>query len=846
MRRRRSWCVVGVVLFVAACGGGETSTATNPFLEDQSNIGKGDTGYVNPDGIEIEVDFESTVTAPGNRITHAPADTGQYAMTWLRKTGQMYLESWAEIATSEQHVEWLVDGKWLTAAQVKAQAIATSKLTRFRLRGLNAVLLKQHVEGVVEGTVIKAKVPVKPYSTFTDLGPACADIDPHYPLDQTYYWDAWNPDKKGCPATAVNLATITVRKLLPPARETYPEYDLLVADGKVTVVMLFGQMDDGATVSSRDQGMGTYRTMATWLKDGGFKEIKPAPLGRRFSKTVVGVVWEIDLYPPTVFAGLEDEAHFANFQKALSEHEIVTYDGHSVLGASDFWSKPSYPSFYQIYLYGGCLGYEYYLRPILDGKGGWEKLDIMSSVVEVSATSLEFAAPVIAKLMWASQHSWKASWADILAGVRRKVGDSTFGASGVQGNCFSPTGSLCGATVTQDFTRDVLQTDLTLDVTALTGTAAITLGASSSTAASFSVGDLDIKAVRDASGPLTFKSGAGQLDVTTRASAANTHITIDYGFTRHTSMKGYNQKGLTMLWPTLCGYLYPCKPNPDDGSKYTLTLTGVPSDRVAIYPEVIPAAAPSYMLAFAIGDYQKLDLGATTAGTKVSVWYYTGEKAPAVSGTAHLVAAFDWYEKTYGPYPFGTEVGSVSADWGGGAYGGMEHHPFWHVDRGTMNDEETHLHEAGHGWFGDGVRIRCWEDFVLSEGTTSYIAARALEATAGAAAGNALWASYKDRLNAAVAAGNTLAWPTTCNAIDILTDPLWSDIPYMKGAFFLLAVEKEIGRPALDRALKVFFQKHVGLAVGVADLLDTIQAEAGYDATRLANSWLRALTVPSI
>jgi hypothetical protein len=832
------------LLGAAACGDEGAPTGTNPFLEDQSNIGKGDTGYVNPDGVEIEVDLESNVTSPGNRITHAPADTGQYAMTHLRKTGTMYLESWAEIATSEQHVEWLVDGSWITAAQAKS--VATTKLTRFRLRGLNAVLLKQHVEGVVEGTVFKAKVPVKPYSTFTDLGPACADIDPHYPLDQAYYWDAWNPDKAGCPATGVNEATITVRKVLPPARETYPEYDQLTADGKVTAVMLFGQMDDGATVSPRDQGMGTYRTMATWLKDARFKEVKPAPIGRRFQKTVGGVVWEIDLYAPTDFAGLEDEAHFATFQKALGEHEIVSYDGHSVLGASDFWSRPTYPDFYQIYLYGGCLGYEYYIRPILDGKGGWDKLDLMSSVIEVSATSLEFAGPVLAKMMWAAEHGWNASWADILAGVRRKVGDSTFGASGVQGNCFSPTGSICQATVSQDFTRDVLQTDLTLDLSALKGTAAITLGASASTAASFNVGDLDVTGVRDATGPLTYSVGAGPLDVAARPSAANTTLTVSYDFTRHTSMKGYNQKGLTMLWPYLCGYLYPCKPNPDDGSRYTLALTGVPADRVAVYPQAIAADAPSYMIAFAVGDYQKLDLGTTTAGTRVSVWYYTGEKAAAVTGTANLVKAFDWFEKTYGPYPFGTEVGSVSADWGGGDYGGMEHHPFWHVGRTSMSDQETHIHEAGHGWFGNGVRIRCWEDFVLSEGTTSYITARAVEATQGTAAGNALWASYRDRLDSAVAGGNTLAWPTSCNAIDIVNDPLWSDIPYMKGAFFLLALEKEIGRTALDRALEVFFRDHVGLAVGVADLLDVIKQETGYDAARLANAWLRTLNVPTI
>ena len=74
-------------------------------------------------------------------------------------------------------------------------------------------------------------------------------------------------------------------------------------------------------------------------------------------------------------------------------------------------------------------------------KGGWANLDIMSSVVEVSATANEFAAPALAKMIWALENGFKASWRDILAEVRRKVGDSTFGVSGVTGNCFTPTGS---------------------------------------------------------------------------------------------------------------------------------------------------------------------------------------------------------------------------------------------------------------------------------------------------------------------------------------------------------------------------------------------------------------------
>ena len=65
---------------------------------------------------------------------------------------------------------------------------------------------------------------------------------------------------------------------------------------------------------------------------------------------------------------------------------------------------------------------------------------------------------------------------------------------------------------------------------------------------------------------------------------------------------------------------------------------------------------------------------------------------------------------------FGSKAGIVSVAWPAGAFGGMEHHPFSHVAEAAMDSEETLVHESAHGWFGDGIRIGCWEDFVLSEG----------------------------------------------------------------------------------------------------------------------------------
>jgi hypothetical protein len=422
-----------------ACSPSPTEVA-NPFLDDTPDNGKSDTGFLNPDGQEVEVDLESDVSADAYEIDDAPASSAQFALTYLRTHGQFYLESLAEDLTQRTRVEWLIDGQWTSATQTDNGQVAADKLTHFRLRGINAVLLNTAKAGVQVGTQFTAPVPAHPGDLYDKVQDACADYDADIPLDQSVYWYLWNPDKSGCQAPQTSM-TLTVSKMFPTQPTVYPEYDRLMADGMLTVVVLSGQIGhDGLT--DFDPGIRVPKELAAQLQQAGFHTVS-APLGVRLEKTVQEGTIQVDLYDATVFSGLDDTAHFDNFQKALSEHEIVVYDGHSMLGASDFWKRPTYPAMYQIFLYGGCLGYEYYVRPIFEGKGGWSNLDIMSSVVEVSADAVGFAAPALNKIFRSVDGAAKSSWPSLLTAVRASVGNSTFGASGVTDNCYTPTGSRC-------------------------------------------------------------------------------------------------------------------------------------------------------------------------------------------------------------------------------------------------------------------------------------------------------------------------------------------------------------------------------------------------------------------
>ncbi|HSD89996.1 MAG TPA: M1 family aminopeptidase [Kofleriaceae bacterium] len=390
--------------------------------------------------------------------------------------------------------------------------------------------------------------------------------------------------------------------------------------------------------------------------------------------------------------------------------------------------------------------------------------------------------------------------------------------------------------------REVVDTNLSFDVGAKTGHAQILFGPSTMPGASLEIGDLAIQTVTQNAQDVPFAVTGSQLDLGLAANAhGSTKVDITYTWINHEMFTGASKDGFTLIWPYYCGNLFPCHSHPDDGTTFELQLAGLPDGMTAVYPTEIPGDAPSYQIAWSINAYTEMPLGTTSAGTQVSIWHLPGEETKAMTGGANLVAAFDWFEKTLGPYTFGTHVGGVSVAWPRGAFGGMEHHPYWHVASAALGSQETQVHEAAHGWFGDGIRIKCWEDFVLSEGTVSYLAARALDVVAPSV-GAATWASYQTELGALSPMDKV--WPQSCGTVDIIKDDLFTNAPYMRGAFFYKGLADKLGADVVDGILAAFYQQHRGGAATMQDMLDLVHTMTGYDATACAQTWLINSIVP--
>lgn len=393
-----------------------------------------------------------------------------------------------------------------------------------------------------------------------------------------------------------------------------------------------------------------------------------------------------------------------------------------------------------------------------------------------------------------------------------------------------------------DTSRDVVSTDLAIDLATLEATATLAIGPGDGEIVTLEAGNLAIHTVTDGAAPLDWERDGTTIDVVTTGD----RITVSYTIRPRENFNGWSEQSeLSFLWPRFCGNLFPCHSDPSDGLTFTLRVTGVPQGKIAVFPAEIAADAPSYMPAVAVAAYDVTDLGTTAAGTSVKLWTTPDVHEDALVGAATLRDAFEFFETTYGPYTFGPEVGSVSADWGGGDYGGMEHHPYWHVSSGSMYDADTHIHEAAHGWFGNGVRIACWEDFVLSEGTVTYLSLRV-----NARFGNDLWPDYEAWTQGMCGRkANTIVLPDeTCNAIDLVNDPLWSNAPYFKGAFFYRDVANVMGAEELDLAIAAFYADHVGGSARMQQMVDHLGAWAPEHAAAidaLAVDWLRTLDCPA-
>jgi aminopeptidase N len=399
----------------------------------------------------------------------------------------------------------------------------------------------------------------------------------------------------------------------------------------------------------------------------------------------------------------------------------------------------------------------------------------------------------------------------------------------------------------RDLERDLEHMDLVVDTGTLLGEAAVRFAPSDSEALTLEVADLEIRSVvtldgvelewtvADSDAPAV---SARLLDIGVPPDEDT--VVISYAFPIAFADGGYFPAGYTLTWLADCASLFPCHSDPADGLTWTLDVT---AERAVITSDV-ESDAPSYMLAWReSNDHYAIDLGVSEGGVEL-VAYTTEALEPAMRvGTERLATMFTWLERTLGPYPFGDRAGAVSVRWGQIGLGGMEHHPYWHVNDSEVDVPMVQGHEAAHGWFGNGVRLACWEDLFISEGIVSYLGLRAVEVAYGEATAQADWDFWGANLQGQLNALDHPVRPDGCNERD--PNEMLDFIVYGKGAFFLKAVAAAVGKDVLDSAIGDFYMAHRGGAASVEEFLAALDDSTGFDTSELAAAWIYGLGMPS-
>jgi hypothetical protein len=188
-------------------------------------------------------------------------------------------------------------------------------------------------------------------------------------------------------------------------------------------------------------------------------------------------------------------------------------------------------------------------------------------------------------------------------------------------------------------------------------------------------------------------------------------------------------------------------------------------------------------------------------------------------------------------------------------YGGMENPRLAFVTptlvAGDRSLTTVVAHELAHGWAGNLVTPATWSDFWLNEGFTVYMELRIIAALYGTARAAMLEVHGHRELAAEIARMGATS-PDTRLHVDLAgRDPAVgvTVVPYVKGAAFLRAIEREVGRERFDRYLRSWFDRHaftsVTTATFVRDVREQLSAAAPDLAARVGfDEWLHAPGLP--
>lgn len=268
--------------------------------------------------------------------------------------------------------------------------------------------------------------------------------------------------------------------------------------------------------------------------------------------------------------------------------------------------------------------------------------------------------------------------------------------------------------------------------------------------------------------------------------------------------------------------LFPCQDTPANRFTFTanisappgiLVLMSAPNPTVASsdghYRFTMNDPVPSYLFGFLAGDFEFRPLT-----PRLGIYAEANQLETAAARLQSLPKIFNWLEQWLGRFPWQRhDIFFSSRTF---PIGGMETILVNYLNSSTLTGNETNIftiiHELIHGWSGNLANAENLNHFWLNEGLTVYIERRTIEEFYG-----------KDMADIdAVDGWLTLQQERLANHQQGRPDDnaLYRDLsgkhpssklaeaPYERGYLFFRALEQLVGRPRLDRFIRLYFDSY--------------------------------------
>lgn len=211
---------------------------------------------------------------------------------------------------------------------------------------------------------------------------------------------------------------------------------------------------------------------------------------------------------------------------------------------------------------------------------------------------------------------------------------------------------------------------------------------------------------------------------------------------------------------------------------------------------------PSYLIALAVGDLRFRSLGPRT-GVYAEPQVIDGA-ARELSDIEQMVVAI---ERFHGPYRWGRyDILVLPPSF---PYGGMENPRLTFITPTILAGDESLItpltHDLAHSWSGNLVTNATWDDFWLNESFTVYLERRIQESVNGRALAEREAALGLRGLQEEL---DMLEEDDEILHVDLKgrdPDEGFTEVPYEKGALFLLHLEQTFGRARFDHFLRSYF-----------------------------------------